>query len=93
MADATPPSSADSDIRTFTLPSGLTLLAEPIEGVQSLGMTLLLPAGTIHEPDDRQGAAGVLAELICRGAGGLSAREHSDELDRLGVHRSANAGG
>lgn len=93
MADATPPSSADSDIRTFTLPGGLTLLAEPIEGVQSLGMTLLLPAGTIHEPADRQGAAGVLAELICRGAGGRSAREHSDALDRLGVHRSANAGG
>lgn len=93
MADATQPTSADSAIHTSILPGGLTLLAEPIEGVRSLGMTLLLPAGTVHEPDDRQGAAGVLAELICRGAGGRSAREHSDELDRLGVHRSAHAGG
>lgn len=93
MLDAPFSSSAESAIHTRELPNGLTLLAEPIDGVQSLGMTLLLPAGTIYEPDDRQGTAGVLAELICRGAGGRSAREHSDELDRLGVHRSTNAGG
>jgi predicted Zn-dependent peptidase len=53
------------------------------------GMTLLLPAGAAHEPTDRLGVAAVLSEMIFRGAGDLDAREHSDALDRLGIHRSS----
>ena len=82
---------ANPDIVTDALPGGATLVAEPIAGVRSLAMTVLLPAGLIHEPEDRQGLAEIVAELVCRGAGGRSAREHSDALDRLGVHRSTAA--
>ncbi|HEX7008381.1 MAG TPA: pitrilysin family protein [Phycisphaeraceae bacterium] len=69
------------------LPNGLWLLGQPIEGAQSLSMTLLTPAGLCAEPADRQGLATLLSEMICRGAGGLSAREHCDALDALGVMR------
>ena len=68
---------------------GLELLAEPVAGAESLAMTLLVPAGLAAEPHARQGAATMLSEMICRGAGGLSSREHSDALDRLGVDRDA----
>lgn len=72
--------------------NGLVLVAEepPGAGVQSLAMTLLLPAGVAHEPADKLGASAMLAEMMMRGAGGMSSREHSDALDRLGVQRDTD---
>ncbi|MEX0744866.1 MAG: pitrilysin family protein [Phycisphaeraceae bacterium] len=78
------------EIHSEQLPNGLHLLAEPIASAQSLSMTLLTPAGSMHEPSDQLGLSSMLAELICRGAGELDAREHSEALERLGVHRSAS---
>ncbi len=75
-------------IHTHTFPNGLTLLAEPMPGAESLAMSFLTPAGIAAEPPDRLGLSAMLAEIICRGAGGRSAREHSDALDTLGVDRS-----
>lgn len=72
------------------LDNGLWLLAEPIAGVQSLSMTLLLPAGVATEPAGRQGVAAMFSELMNRGAGGKNAREHSDALDLLGVQRGTS---
>ncbi len=75
------------------LPNGLWLIAESIDTAQSLSMSLLTPAGVVYQPEDQQGLAAILTEHICRGAGGRTAREHSDELGRLGVQRGVNAGG
>ncbi|MFN3167467.1 MAG: M16 family metallopeptidase [Phycisphaeraceae bacterium] len=80
------------EIFSHTLPNGLTLLAEPMPGVRSLAMTLLTPAGVSRQPEQQQGLAPLLAELVGRGAGGRSSREHSEALDTLGVHRSTHAG-
>lgn len=79
-----------SEIHHEQLPNGLWLLAEPIAGAQSLSMTLLTPGGLAAEPSDQLGVATMLSEMIFRGAGGKSAREHSDALDLLGVHRSSS---
>ncbi|MEM6854119.1 MAG: insulinase family protein, partial [Planctomycetota bacterium] len=80
-----------SDIVQTQLPNGLTVVAEPIPGASSLAMTLLIPAGLASQPADQQGVAPLLAEMVCRGAGGKTAREHSDALDTLGVQRSTDA--
>ena len=72
------------------LPNGLWLLAEPVPAAGSLAMTMLLPAGAAAEPQGQQGVSAVLSEMLFRGAGGLSAREHSDALDRLGVQRDTS---
>lgn len=80
-----------SVIHRTTLPNGLTVVAEPIPGAASLAMTLLTPAGLASQPADKLGVAPVLAEMLCRGAGGLDARQHSDALDTLGVQRSTDA--
>lgn len=74
-------------IHAAVLPNGLTLLGEPIAGVSSVALTMLLPAGVVHEPADRQGLGAMLGEMIYRGAGERDARAHSDALDRLGVDR------
>ncbi|MCX5661945.1 MAG: pitrilysin family protein [Planctomycetota bacterium] len=76
-----------SQIHQHRLANGLILLAEPVAGAQSLAMSLLSPAGVAHEPADKLGVATVLAEMVCRGAGGLDARAHSEALDQLGVQR------
>jgi predicted Zn-dependent peptidase len=70
--------------------NGLVIVAEPMASAQSLAMSMLLPAGLMHEPVDRQGVAAVLSEVVCRGAGELDARAHSDALDQLGVQRSTS---
>lgn len=72
--------------------NGLWLLAEPVAGAQSLALSVLTPAGLAAEKHGEQGVASLLAEVICRGAGDLDARQHSDALDRLGVRRSTRAG-
>lgn len=79
-----------AQIHQHRLDNGLWLLAEPIAGAQSLAMSFLLPAGVAQEPPDQQGVAGLVAEMICRGAGPLDAKAHSDALDQLGVQRGTN---
>ena len=71
-------------------PNGLWLLAEQIENAQSLAMSWQLASGVAAEPGDQQGVATLLAEMICRGAGDLDARGHSDALDHLGVQRGTS---
>lgn len=77
-------------IHQIQLPNGLWLVAEPIAEAQSLAMTLLVPTGSSTEPEDQQGVGSMLAEMICRGAGGLDARAHSDALDELGIQRETD---
>jgi len=78
-----------SQIHRLKLPNGLSLVAEPMEGVQSLAITVLLPAGAAHEPADQLGVAAMLEEMLPRGAGNLDSRAFSDALDHLGVMRGS----
>lgn len=68
----------------------MTLVVEPIASVSSAALNWLLPAGSASDPADADGFAAILSEFILRGAGGLSSREHSDALDRLGVQRGTD---
>jgi predicted Zn-dependent peptidase len=76
-------------IVTTRLDCGLTLIVEPIVNVASAAISWLLPIGAATDPPDGDGHAALLGEMIFRGAGGLSSREHSDALDRLGIERSS----
>src|SRR5690606_10232834 len=83
--------STDSNtISTIHLACGATLVAEHIPNVASAAMNWLLPLGSATDPADCNGHAALLAELIFRGAGGMTSREHSDALDRLGIQRSSD---
>lgn len=74
------------------LPNGLTVLVEPMPGVASAAMSLLVPCGVATDPADQQGVACVLQEMTLRGAGDRSSRQLSDDLDRLGIQRSSSVG-
>lgn len=75
-----------------TLPNGLAILIEPMPGVASAAMSLLVPCGVATDPADKQGLACVIQEMTLRGAGKRSSRELSDDLDRLGIQRSSSVG-
>ena len=75
-----------------TLPNGLTLLAERMDHVRSASLYFLLPAGFTHDPPDRLGLAGLVTELLTRGAGDRDSRELALDLDNLGCDRSENVG-
>lgn len=79
-----------SDIHQHTFDSGLTLVVEPIAGMQSAGVQFMLPAGAAYQPADQLGVASVLSEGLFRGAGDRDAREHSQALDQLGVKRDTS---
>ena len=81
-----------TEIFQHTYANGLVLLAEPVPGAQSLAMSLLTPAAVAYEPTGKQGLAALLAEMVERGAGERDAKQHSDALDHLGIHRSSGAG-
>ncbi len=79
-------------IHTFSTPGGLRVVVEPIAGVRSAAVTWLVPGGAAFDPADRLGRAAMWSELLLRGAGDLDSRAQADAFDRLGAHRSADAG-
>jgi len=79
-----------SDIVTIQLDCGMPLIAQPIPNVASVALSWLIPAGSAMDPAHRDGQAAALAEIIFRGTGTMTSREHSDALDRLGVQRSSH---
>lgn len=76
---------------TIQLPNGLTVVAEHLPAVRSAAFQFIVPAGATTDPEEHQGAAGVVEGLAYRGAGERDARALSDALDSLGIHRSGSA--
>jgi len=80
------------DIHKHTFDNGLTLLAERMEHVRSAAMYFLVPGGCAYDPPEHFGLAGVVADMITRGAGNRDSRELTLALDNLGLDRSESVG-
>jgi predicted Zn-dependent peptidase len=79
-----------SRIVTRTLANGLVVVLEPNDTVGSVALRWMLPAGSAVDPPRAQGYSTILSELIFRGCGGMTSRDHSDALDRLGIQRDSH---
>ena len=79
-------------IQSFRRSSGLLVLIEPMQDVQSAAMTLLVPAGGVRDESRRCGTAAILTEMFPRGAAGKSARELCAAMDNLGLQRGVHVG-
>jgi predicted Zn-dependent peptidase len=75
-------------ILSHTFPNGLTLVAEPMDWLQSAAFTFLVPAGSIYDPPRRGGLSTFACEMSLRGAGPRDSRQLVFELDNLGVEHS-----
>lgn len=77
---------------SLTLPNGLRIVVQTMSGLQSAAMSLMIPAGAIHDQPGKLGTTAILSEMIPRGAGELSARQLSSRMDNLGLQRSVSGG-
>ena len=68
--------------------NGLVLVAEPIAWMQSAAFAILLPAGAVNDPAQREGLCALSCDLVQRGAGPRDARQIVIDLDNLGLRRS-----
>jgi predicted Zn-dependent peptidase len=77
-------------ILTHTFSNGLVLLAQPMQWLQSAAFSFLVPAGCVHEPDERLGLGSFACEMTLRGAGPRDNRQFVLDLDNLGVEHHAS---
>lgn len=78
-------------IEQIRLNSGLDVIVQPVEHVESASFTFLLPGGSALVPDGCCGAAAVLNDWLFRGAGPYNSRQLIDALDSLGLHYQSSA--
>ena len=79
-------------LHQHVFPNGLTLLFERMDHVRSATLHFMAPAGFTNERGDRLGLAGILAEMLTRGAGDRDSKALSLALDNLGVDRGESCG-
>ncbi len=79
-------------ILTETFANGLTLLAEPMDWVESAAFALLLPAGYVQDPSDLLGLSNLLSDMVQRGCGRRDSRQFLFDLENLGVDYSGSVG-
>ena len=78
----------NDDVQIYSLPNGITLIAEAVPHVRSVAATILVPAGGKDDPPDRRGLASAVCEMMSRGCGDRDSRQFVLELDNLGVERN-----
>lgn len=77
---------------TFQLGNGLRVVVQPMSGVQSAALTLMVPAGAAFDQPGKSGTTAILSEMFSRATERLSARELSSAMDNLGLQRSVSGG-
>lgn len=80
------------DVHVHSFDNGLTLLGERMPHVRSAAFSFSVRAGCAYETDQQRGLAGIVLDLMTRGAGSRDNRALNDALDALGVDRSESTG-
>lgn len=76
-------------VQVVQLPNGLTILAQPMPWLRTAAFAMAVRAGVECEPGDRGGLAGLMCEMMQRGAGPYSSRDVVELQDNLGLDHSA----
>ncbi len=79
-------------VQKFTLSDGLPVIVYEKKEVPIIQLNLVINAGSVNEPADKLGLAGLTANMMDEGAAGKSALQLSDEIDFLGTSISVNGG-
>ncbi len=70
-------------------PNGVRLVMEPLPHVRSVSAGLWIDAGSRNETAENAGVAHFLEHMFFKGAGGMTAIELADAMNRLGGHFNA----
>lgn len=74
-----------------TLANGARLLVVPNGEVPIVTVNLVLPGGSVVDPEGREGLAGMVAQLLTQGTASRSNDEIAEEMDFLGATLGAGA--
>lgn len=74
------------------LPSGVQIIAQPMAGVESAAVGILVGTGARDERPERFGVSHFAEQMLFRGTEHLDARALSDRLDALGVSYDSSTG-
>ena len=80
-----------SAVPWIRLDNGLEVIARPNGAARSIAVQLVLEAGAAFDPAEKEGTAALVASLLDRGAGSLSAAGIAGFFDDLGVAYAAEA--
>lgn len=72
--------------------SGLRIVFERMDAMESASVQLLVPAGSAHDDAGTLGGSAVAAEILLRGAGALDSRAQADAFDQVGALRNSSVG-
>jgi predicted Zn-dependent peptidase len=88
-ASSEPPPAADAAVRLTRLPSGLTVVTERMERVETVSLGAYVAAGTRHEAAEENGVSHFLEHMAFKGTARRSAREIAEEIEAVGGHMNA----
>lgn len=77
------------DHQLTVLPSGVTVVTEPLESVRSVTLGLWVSVGSRDETVDEAGCSHFLEHLLFKGTSRRSARQIAEELDAVGGEMNA----
>lgn len=86
-----PPALTLPAIQRVTLSNGLTLIHLPKRAVPLVQLTVLVRAGSVHEPAQRAGLASMTAAMLDEGAGTRTALALADAVEFLGASLSTGS--
>lgn len=81
-----------SEFLSATLPSGIQVVGQPMAGVESAAIGILVGAGARDERPEELGITHFVEQMLFRGTHRYDARQLSDTLDSLGVEYDSSAG-
>jgi len=76
----------------FTLPNGLRVVLVRQAALPIVNGRVIVKAGSVYEPADRNGLAQLTAQLLREGAAGMTASELNTRMERLGAQFQTSAG-
>ena len=78
--------------RLHRLANGVRIVCDPMDGLESLALSVMVRGGARWEGEDRNGWSHLLEHMVFKGAGGRSAREIVDVIEQEGGHLNAATG-
>lgn len=74
------------------LSNGVRVLVDPMPGLETLALSVVVQGGARWEPKDRSGWSHLLEHMVFKGAGDMSAREIVERIEAQGAQINAATG-
>ena len=78
-----------SSIQETVLPSGVRVVTDPMNTVETVSIGVWVEAGTRHEPASINGVSHMLEHMAFKGTERRSAQDIAEEMDNVGGHLNA----